>query len=48
MGRHSGQHSEVSPAAAERAALCDLFTEVGEAAPTLCGEWDAGDLPPTC
>jgi uncharacterized protein (TIGR03085 family) len=44
MARHSGQHSEVSPAAAERSALCELFTEVGEHAPTLCGEWDAGDL----
>ncbi len=44
MGRHGGQHSELSPAAAERAALCELFTEVGEAAPTLCAGWDAGDL----
>jgi uncharacterized protein (TIGR03085 family) len=43
MGR-TGQHSEVSPAAAERAALCDLFVEVGESAPTLCAGWDAGDL----
>lgn len=44
MARHSGQHAEVSPAAAERAELCELFTAVGEHAPTLCGEWDAGDL----
>jgi uncharacterized protein (TIGR03085 family) len=44
MSRKTGQHAEVSPAAAERAALCELFVEVGEKAPTLCGEWDAGDL----
>ncbi len=44
MARHSGQHAEISPAAAERAELCELFTEVGEHAPTLCSEWDAGDL----
>ena len=44
MARHTGQHAELSPAAAERAALCELFTDVGEHAPTLCGEWDAGDL----
>ncbi len=44
MGRHAGQHSELSPAAAERAALCELFAQVGEGAPTLCGGWDAGDL----
>ncbi len=44
MGRHGGQHSELSPAAAERAALCDLFLEVGESAPTLDAGWDAGDL----
>jgi uncharacterized protein (TIGR03085 family) len=43
MARH-GNHSEVSPAAAERAALCDLFDQVGESAPTLCEGWDAGDL----
>ena len=43
MGRHDG-HSGTSPAAAERAALCELFTEVGESAPTLCAGWDAFDL----
>ena len=26
----------------------ELFTDVGEDAPTLCGEWDAGDWRPTC
>jgi uncharacterized protein (TIGR03085 family) len=44
MGRHDRQQAEASPVAAERAALCDLLTDVGEHAPTLCGEWDAGDL----
>jgi uncharacterized protein (TIGR03085 family) len=44
MARHGGSHSEVSPAAAERAALCDLLTEVGSDAPTLCAGWDAEDL----
>lgn len=33
-----------SPAAAERAALCDLFLEVGPDAPTLAGEWTTRDL----
>ena len=33
-----------SPAAAERALLCDLFLEVGPDAPTLCGEWTTRDL----
>ncbi|HVK22847.1 MAG TPA: TIGR03085 family metal-binding protein [Actinokineospora sp.] len=28
----------------ERAHLCDLFTEVGPDAPTLCGEWKTRDL----
>jgi uncharacterized protein (TIGR03085 family) len=28
----------------ERLALCDLFEEVGPAAPTLCDGWDAYDL----
>ncbi|MDX2971870.1 TIGR03085 family metal-binding protein [Kribbella solani] len=28
----------------ERLALCDLFDEVGPAAPTLCAGWDAYDL----
>jgi len=32
------------PAQDERAALCDLFIEVGPDAPTLCGEWTARDL----
>jgi uncharacterized protein (TIGR03085 family) len=31
-------------ARAERAALCDLFLEVGPDAPTLCGGWTARDL----
>ena len=31
-------------AQAERAALCDLFLEVGPDAPTLCGEWTTRDL----
>ena len=33
-----------SPARAERAALCDLFREVGPDAPTLCGTWTTRDL----
>lgn len=32
------------PQRAERLALCDLFSERGEHAPTLCEGWDAGDL----
>jgi uncharacterized protein (TIGR03085 family) len=32
------------PAQRERAALCDLFTEVGPDAPTLCGGWTTRDL----
>ncbi|MGB0112063.1 MAG: TIGR03085 family metal-binding protein [Ilumatobacteraceae bacterium] len=32
------------PAQHERAALCDLFVEVGPDAPTLCGEWTTRDL----
>lgn len=32
------------PAQQERAALCDLFTEVGPEAPTLCGTWTTLDL----
>jgi uncharacterized protein (TIGR03085 family) len=44
MARHSRVHAEISPAAAERAALCALFTDVGADAPTLCGGWDAHDL----
>ncbi|MPY79065.1 MAG: TIGR03085 family protein [Actinophytocola sp.] len=31
-------------AADERQALCDLFTEVGPAAPTLCAGWQTKDL----
>lgn len=33
-----------SPAAAERAALCDLFLTVGPEAPTLAGDWTTRDL----
>ena len=33
-----------SPAAVERASLCDLFLEVGPDAPTLCGDWTTRDL----
>ena len=33
-----------SPARAERAALCDLFLDVGPDAPTLCGTWTTRDL----
>ena len=33
-----------SPAAAERARLCDLFLDVGPDAPTLSGDWTARDL----
>lgn len=32
------------PAQRERAALCDLFIEVGPDAPTLCGDWTTRDL----
>ncbi|GGB33267.1 TIGR03085 family protein [Flexivirga endophytica] len=31
-------------ARAERAALCDVFAEVGPDAPTLCGDWTTRDL----
>lgn len=31
-------------AQAERAALCDAFTDVGPDAPTLCGDWTTRDL----
>jgi uncharacterized protein (TIGR03085 family) len=34
----------VSTAGDERARLCDLFTEVGPDAPTLCGSWTTRDL----
>jgi uncharacterized protein (TIGR03085 family) len=40
MARHAG----LRPAAAERAALSDLFDQVGEHAATLCEGWDAADL----
>jgi len=33
-----------TPARRERAALCDLFLEVGPDAPTLCGDWTTRDL----
>jgi uncharacterized protein (TIGR03085 family) len=36
--------STPSPARRERAALCDLFDEVGPDAPTLCGDWTTRDL----
>lgn len=32
------------PAQDERAALCDLFVDVGPDAPTLCGDWTTRDL----
>ncbi len=48
MGRHAalqtGPYSHLSPAAGERAELCELFAAVGENAPTLSEGWDAGDL----
>ncbi len=34
----------INPAQAERTALCELFTEVGPDAPTLCGDWTTRDL----
>jgi uncharacterized protein (TIGR03085 family) len=34
----------INPAQAERAALCELFTEVGPDAGTLCGDWTTRDL----
>ncbi len=33
-----------NPAQRERAALCELFVEVGPDAPTLCGDWTTRDL----
>ena len=33
-----------SVAASERAALADLFLEIGPDAPTLCGDWLTRDL----
>lgn len=34
----------INPAQAERAALCELFAEVGPDAHTLCGDWTTRDL----
>ena len=34
----------INPAQTERAALCELFAEVGPDAHTLCGEWTTRDL----
>ena len=39
-----GRSSALPPQRAERLALCDLFVQRGEHAPTLCEGWDAGDL----
>lgn len=36
--------SRGSLARRERLALCDLFTELGPDAPTMCGEWRTSDL----
>ena len=36
--------STTYPAQHERAELCDLFSEVGPDAPTLCGDWTTRDL----
>jgi uncharacterized protein (TIGR03085 family) len=36
--------SHTSPAQLERAALCDLFLDVGPDAPTLSGKWTTRDL----
>jgi uncharacterized protein (TIGR03085 family) len=36
--------SDTIPARRERAALCDLFTELGPDEPTLCGDWTTRDL----
>ena len=35
---------DTNPAQLERAALCELFAEVGPDAPTLCGDWTTRDL----
>jgi uncharacterized protein (TIGR03085 family) len=34
----------MTAAAEERAALCELFAEIGPDAPTLCGDWTTRDL----
>lgn len=36
--------SDTIPARRERAALCELFLEVGPDQPTLCGDWTTRDL----
>ncbi len=36
--------SDTIPARRERAALCDLFLELGPDEPTLCGDWTTRDL----
>jgi uncharacterized protein (TIGR03085 family) len=36
--------SDTIPARRERAALCDLFAELGPDQPTLCGDWTTRDL----
>jgi uncharacterized protein (TIGR03085 family) len=36
--------SDTNPARRERAALCDLFAELGPDQPTLCGDWTTRDL----
>jgi uncharacterized protein (TIGR03085 family) len=36
--------SDTIPARRERAALCDLFAELGPGQPTLCGDWTTRDL----
>jgi uncharacterized protein (TIGR03085 family) len=36
--------SDTIPARRERAALCDLFLELGPDQPTLCGDWTTRDL----
>jgi uncharacterized protein (TIGR03085 family) len=36
--------SDTNPARNERAALCDLFIELGADQPTLCGDWTTRDL----
>jgi uncharacterized protein (TIGR03085 family) len=44
MARHAVPQAGRSPAAIERAELCELFTKVGEHGATLCEGWDAADL----
>ena len=40
----AGMASDTNPARRERAALCDLFAELGPDQPTLCGDWTTRDL----